>query len=184
MGVIGGIKKWASDRAIAKVGAQRGRREVMNFHRAQKVGLLFESTSEDFFSLIKYYVAYLKEEHGIVEIKALGYVDAKEEPRYHRHDLYYDYFTKKDVNWMGRPKCDSARHFVETDFDILIDCTRGECVPLNFVGVESAAKFKVCRSQPHEDHYDMVIQVDDSVPFDTYAKQLNNFLSTINHDAA
>jgi len=185
MGLLGGIKRWSAKRSLRKKATvERKRRQVVNFHRAQKVGLLFESTSEHMFILIKKYVAYLREEHGINNVKALGFVDGKEEPIYHRHDLFFDYFTKKEITWNGQPKSDAVRNFVEEDYDILIDCTKGECTPLNFVAVDSKAAFKVGRIGDFDDHYDLVIQLDENSTFDKYVAQVNHFLSNINHNAA
>jgi hypothetical protein len=181
MKFLGGIRNWGALRALRKRKSEKRMRQVVNFHRAQKVGIIFESTGEHFFVLVKQYVQYLKETHGIRQVMAMGYVDDVEEPFYHRHQLNFDYFTRKDLNWWGIPSCDQSTNFCETEFDILIDFTKNDCLPLRFVMQDSKAKFKVGRSYDTLVDYDLTIQTKEDATFDKYASQVNHFLTNINH---
>jgi hypothetical protein len=155
---------------------------VHNFDDARSVAILYREKGESFFILVKQYVKYLKQEHGIREIMALGYIDDKKAvPHWHVHRLKYDYFTKGDLNWRYQPQCDQVNSFVSKNFDILIDFEKEPCLPLRYVLAESNAAFKVGYYHPeNEPFYDMMLQTGERDTFDEYITQVNHYLKLIN----
>ena len=157
---------------------------IMNFHNANEIALLYESQSEASLIMVKQYVKSIKAEFGIKRVMALAYLDSNDVPRYHQHQLEYDYLNKKDVNWYGKPTGMVSKNFVVKDYDILIDFTEGTCQPLNFVLVQSKAKFKVGKSTSKmEEHFDLTINVKEGGTFENFIKQTTHFLNKINHRA-
>ncbi len=177
-----GIKKQFGLKALKRSLGEERRSKVKNFDDSRSVGILYQEKGESFYILVKQYVKYLQEEHGIREILAMSYIDDKKEvPFYHVHRLKYDYFTKANLNWKSEPECENVHNFVARDFDILIDLEKDPVLPLKFVLARSKAKFKVgYYSEANEAFYDMMIKTGDNDTFDDYIKQVNHYLKRIN----
>lgn len=157
---------------------------IMNFHNAKTIGLLYVSSSESSVIMMKQYMKSLKAEYGTRQMMALAFVDEKEAPFYHQHKLEFDFFSRKDLNWFGKPKCDVIKNFVNRDYDILVDLTDGDHTPLNYVLKNSRAKFKVGKfSGEIDEAYDLCIDVRESATLEDYMKQVNYFLNKINKGA-
>lgn len=158
--------------------------KVMNFHNSNEIAVLYESDSEASLIMMKQYIKSIKSEFGIKRVMALAFVDSRDTPKYHQHQLEYDYLNRRDINWYGRPTGMVSKNFIVKDYDILIDFSEGDCLPLNFVLVQSKAKFKVGKSTSlMEDHYDLTIHVKKEGTFENFIKQTTHFLNKINHRA-
>ncbi|MCA1761722.1 MAG: hypothetical protein ABR574_06670 [Cryomorphaceae bacterium] len=155
---------------------------VHNFDDARSVAILYREKGESFYILVKQYVKYLREEHGIRNILALCYIDDKKQvPYWHVHRLKFDFFTGGDVDWRFHPNCDQVKNFNKEEFDILIDFEKDPCLPLRFVLAESKARFKVgYYNEENEPFYDMMINAGSEETFDEYISQVNHYLKRIN----
>lgn len=180
MAIFQGIRDFFAERAIKRLRLVNRNRKVINYHQAKEIGVIYNSDSESTFILIKHFIDYLRKEHGIIHVKALGYIDDKECPIYHSHALHHDYFTKKDLSWSGSPKGLAVESFVDHDFDILIDMTKGEWIQLRFVLERSIARFKVGRDSTSVS-YDLNVQAKENSTLDQYIHQVNHYLRSINH---
>ncbi|NEN24972.1 hypothetical protein G3O08_15840 [Cryomorpha ignava] len=159
---------------------------VHNFSDARSVAIIYKEKGESFYILVKQYVKYLRDEHGIRDIMAMAYIeDKKVVPHYHVHKLKFDYFSRSELNWRLEPTCDQVENFVGTEFDILIDFEKEPCLPLRFLLAESKAAFKVGYYDPqNEPFYDMMLASGNSDTFDEYIKQINHYLTLINRQDA
>ena len=158
--------------------------QVMNFHNAKTIALVYVSSSESSVIMMKQYMKSIKAEYGTRQMMAMAFIDDKEAPFYHQHKLEFDYFARKDLNWFGIPKSDVVKNFINNDYDILVDLTDGEHIPLNYVIKNSRAKFKVGKySAELEEAYDLCIDVRRSDTLEDYLKQVNYFLNKINKGA-
>jgi len=159
---------------------------VRNFADARSVGIIYKEKGESFYILVKQYVKYLRDEHGIRDIMAMAYLEEKNNvPHYHVHKLKFDYFSVSDLTWRFEPACDQVESFVKTEFDILIDFEKEPCLPLRFVLAESKAVFKVgYYTSENEPFYDMMLAAGDTDTFDHYIKQINHYLTLINRKDA
>lgn len=155
---------------------------VHNFDDARSVAILYREKGESFYILVKQYVKYLRDEHGIRDIMAMAYIEDKRAlPHYHVHKLKYDYFTGADLSWRMEPTCDQVQRFVNEPFDILIDFEKEASLPLRFVLAESQAAFKVGYYHPgNERYYDMMLASGENDTFDEYIRQVNHYLTLIN----
>lgn len=155
---------------------------VRNFNDARSIGILYKEKGESFYILVKQYVKYLQDEHGIRDIMALAYVDDKKVlPFYQVHKLKYDYFTKVNLDWRMEPNGDEVNSFLSRDFDILIDFEKEPCLPLRFILAKSNANFKVgYYAEANEPFYDLMLVTKDSATFDDYIAQINHYLKRIN----
>lgn len=153
--------------------------QATNWAEASEIALIYKIDDERSFQHVKWYINELHKKYGNKKIMALGYFDEKEPALYLSHGLNTDYFTKKDLNWYGRPSANSVTHFVNEQYDLLIDLTHYDCVPLRFVLHQSKAKFKIGRfSEENTTYYDLLL----SVPEDSlshYMDQVDHYLNMI-----
>jgi hypothetical protein len=156
---------------------------VTNLDNAKSVGIIFPAFTEKDFRLAVEYLKIIKEEYGVMNIRALGYFPHKEEMPFLKRSLQVDYFTKKDVNWHFKPESKYVTDFTKEKFDVLIDLSENDLLPLQYVLCMSQAKFKVGRySNTNLDFYDMMIDVKNK-PLAYYIEQLTIYLTNINNKA-
>lgn len=154
-------------------------RKGFNFHSAQSVVLIYVDSDESYFKRLKKYAAYLKANFNIKKVNLLGYVDHPEKyiPIWQQRALEIDFFCKSDLNWHLRP-VKQVKKFLEEEYDILIDFSEGECVPLNFLLKESKAHMKVgLKGSTAEKFCDFIIDLGDDVDTARFVEQLNLYLS-------
>jgi hypothetical protein len=181
MKLVNRIKKKVGTYFLKNEGDSVRRRKGSSFATATDVALLYEDSSEDFFKKVKNYVRYLHEEHGVKKVMAFGFIDTdqKNVPIWHSHKLEFEYFTREDLNWHLKPSRE-VKVFTECDYDILIDLTTHDCVPLKYVVANSKAKMKVGRmGGVGEDYYDFLIDIKPNESLDTYINQVNFYLTNM-----
>ena len=184
MSFLDGIKDYFADKMLNReLKGYHHTPTIFNFSNATKVALLYKGDDEASFRSVQRYVKYLKDEEGIRHIMALGYYDLKETPDYLQSQIEFDYFTRNDVNWYRKPTSRNVEHFVEKDYDILIDLSANQCTPLKYTLLKSKAKFKVGRySKENEVYYDLMINVSEKVNMATYIKSINHYLALLKQD--
>jgi hypothetical protein len=180
MALLQGIRDYFAKRNLKKLRNAKRSRKVINYYEAKEIGIIYPSDNESKFVLVKQFIEYFKKEHGISQVKALGFINEKEAPFYHSHILNHDYYTAKDLSWYGNPTCSATESFIEQEFDILIDLSENDRIPIRFVLERSNARFKVGRDTDSES-YDMVLEMKKESTLDQYIKQVNHFLRSINH---
>jgi len=179
--VFTGIKNSLGLRTLKRLKVGKRQAIISNYHDANSVGVIYQADNESDFVLVKQFLKFLKAEYGIRNAKGLAFIDDKEVPDYFLRGINQDWFTQKDLKWNNMPFGESYNTFVEEKFDILIDLTNGESLPLRFAQKESLAGFKVGKAgSENEDLHDLLIQLKEGDTFDKYLKKVNHFLKVIN----
>lgn len=154
--------------------------KVKNLDEALSVGIIYRLDREDTYHLVKKYVKFLKEQEGIKKIMALGFIDEKELPADYQSKLEFDFFTRKDLSRFYKPGGTTVKNFINDDFDILIDLTNEQVIPLRYILNYSKAKFKVGNySEENEPFYDLMINMKKYNMVD-FIDQVNHYLKIIN----
>lgn len=176
-----GLKKLkqeaANDKRIAR---------VCNLAQATSIAILYRSEDEAVHKIVKNYIKYLKEEEGIKKLMAFSYFEGKETPSYLQSILEYDYFTKKELNWQGKPSGSTVQAFIDEPYDILIDITEEPCLPLRYVLVGSRARFKVGQHKSeNEPFFDLMIDAKMN-DLSKFIEQVTYYLAILNskHEGA
>jgi hypothetical protein len=151
-----------------------------NFNDIQKIGIVFNVKDEDDFKRIKQYISFFKEE-GIKKVTAIGYYNGKISPHYLRPTLELNFLDKKDLNWYFMPATHEVSTFCDSDFDVLIDVVKGDCLPMKFVLAKAKSRLKIGRfSEENQALYDLMIDANETKDMNYFMEQVNHYLRILN----
>jgi len=157
----------------------RRNRKPAGFKNVKTVGILYSVPEEIKFPYITDFVKFLQDNNKIV--KALGFTYSDYVPHYCFPKLTYDYFTKKHINWFGKPSHKFIDDFINNDFDLMIDLHTDNNFTLNFIGFTCLAKFKVGMMNDNNlKHYDLMMNVSQDIELSEYLTQIKHYLTNLN----
>lgn len=129
-------------------------------------------------NLIREFARFLKEER--LKVETLGYISNKELFDKAKPELDYNYFNKKDVNWLYVPQKKECNHFINTEFDILIDCSIRSYLPIRYITSLSKARFKAGSNITYRaEACDLTIDISKEKTIPYLIQQLKHYLSII-----
>ncbi|MBK7888224.1 MAG: hypothetical protein IPJ86_13320 [Bacteroidetes bacterium] len=164
--------------------SDRHNRRLVSFEEAKSIGILYDSTNEKHFELVRKYVKMMREQDH-KEVLALGYFDDKELPPMRFSKLGLDFFTRKDLNWYYKPIAPVVKNFVHREFDILIDLHTGNSIPFRYIVASSNAGFKIGKyDRLAVPFYDFMLSVSDTLTFSQFVEQVNHYLKSFNYESA
>ncbi len=89
---------------------------------------------------------------------------------------------RRDVTFMGRPKSGDGIHFLQEEFDILIDLSLSKSIALQYILIHSAAKFKVGWKAGDPNLYDLEIDVNANPQCRFLMEQIVFYLEKLNEN--
>lgn len=114
-------------------------------------------------------------------VKVIAYVPTREVPDYYMAQLQMDIFSKKAVNLLGVPTNEFARDFVKQQFDLLIDLSLTDHLPLYYVAGFGNATLRAGKYRPHLlSIYDFMIKAHDQMSFDDFISAMMKYLALLN----
>ena len=153
---------------------------VNNLDDAKSVGIIFDADTEKDFNLAYNYLKLIKEEFGIRNVRAFGYYSKKQDLPYLKRSINIDYFTQKELNWFNRPEGKFINDFVKDKFEVLIDLSENNILPLQYVVAMSKAQFKIGRfADENLPFYDMMVDVKGK-SLSYFIEQVTTYLTLIN----
>jgi hypothetical protein len=178
------FKEWMGRRSLLREKLPERRPIPRNLVQASKVGIVYVADDEKAFHSVRNYVKRLKEEYGISRVLALGYVHGKHLPAHLSTRLNFDQFTSADCNWFGIPGGNTVRNFVVEEYEVLMDFTLEDRLPVQSVVARSRARFKVGRySESNERFLDMMIDMAGSNSLGQLIAQVDNYMAMVNSSA-
>jgi len=126
-----------------------------NFKSAETATILFDVLIPDSFSAIKDFTKYLAE--NSIKTKVIGFVTQKEVPQEMLLWANFDFITKKEINWYGKPGGPIAESFFVDEPDMLFVFSFGKNLSLDYLTQLSPAKFKVACFTDEKNDYDLMI---------------------------
>ena len=155
--------------------------EMIPFSKAKKIGILYDSTSERNYEIVKKFVKDIRAQQK--DVLALGYYNKKELPPMRFSKLGLDFFTKKSLNWHLKPHSTVINNFINADFDILINLNIEKNFPLKYISARSKAKFKIGKYDKKNTPFcDLMIQTEENVPLAKYIEQVLYYLNLLKND--
>lgn len=154
------------------------KRSMENLVTAKSIGILYPLVVVPDYNQVEKFVSELQHQHK--EVKALGFVQYKEMANRFLPKLSYDFFSRKQINWYYKPVSDKVRDFILSDFDLLIDLTVEENLPLKFIAGLSHARCKVGRfSDANKQYYDVMIKISPVERLAGFITQVEHYLTII-----
>jgi len=162
-----------------KIGQTKLSGKDVSFHSAKKVGIIAVMDSKDRMEQVINFKKRI-ESYG-PKVVSIGYVPLAIIPDYFNTQMQTDVFSKKDVNFFGIPGNSFVKEFLNEEFDILIDLTLDEVLPLIYVAGLSKARLKAGKYRANMLHvYDFLLKADEGKPFGDFLFSMKNYLSIIN----
>lgn len=152
---------------------------VYNLQTARKVGIVFFASNGDEFDHAMNLVSFLTGKN--IDVALLAYCPEKEIPQNFYLRKHTKVFTKKELNWYGKPTPEYVNKFISLELDILIDLSMHEIFPLRWVSTLSTAKFKVGALNYFGNPNDLVINVKKEQNIDYLISQIKHYLNLINN---
>jgi hypothetical protein len=154
-------------------------KQATNITRAKTVGILFSLENEKYYELISKFIEDLSSQKKIVH--ALGFVPSKLIPSYFIPRMKVDIFTPKDLNFLGVPVSGVIKEFISKKFDILIDLTLIDYLPIEYIASVSRAGFKAGRYREEMvKHFDFLVAKNEDMNESAYLKYFLDYLTKIN----
>ena len=175
------LKEWMGIRRLLRDLPQDRKPIARNLALARKVAIVYVVEDEAAHNHVKNYVKRVKEELGISNIMALGYSDQKVMPHFLHARLNFDAICQKDLNWYRIPQGNAVQNFMAEEFEVLIDLTLEDRLPVQYILAKSRARFKVGRwSDSNKKILDMMIDMAGSRSLPQLIQQVHHYLLMVN----
>lgn len=177
-----GVKLSLANRALKKEIISSGKIRTPNkfsFEKIKTVGILFDATNAEDYEIVKRYVVYLREH--LKKVKVIGFFSSKEIPALTYSKLEYDFFSTKELNWLGKPASVIIQNFINEEYDLLIDLNVRDHFPLRYISALSKAVFKVGKFDENDTAiYDMMIDADNTNTVKYFLRQIDIYITMLN----
>lgn len=170
------IGLWVLRRKMAKL---KRKRQICNLDLANTVGIVFNATSQESYDKATHFANFLINTKNI-KVYSIGYVDENKLLGFFQEKKGFKFFAKKDFTWYGSPKHHTLDFFINSEFDILLDLSVAEYLPIKFISGLSKAKLKVGRVIEGFDCYDVMIDVKKNNTLEYLIDQIELYMSIIN----
>lgn len=175
------LKEWMGIRRLLRDLPQDRRPLARNLVAARKVAIVYVVEDEAAHNQVRNYVKRIKEDIGISHIMALGLVDRKIMPHYLHAKLNFDAISLKDLNWYRIPQGKTVQNFMTEEFDVIIDLSLEDRLPIQYIMAKSRSRFKVGRySESNKRILDMMIDVAGARSLPQLIQQVHHYLLMIN----
>jgi hypothetical protein len=150
-----------------------------NLKKAKSVGVIYDASIKSEFETVQTFIKDLKA--LVPEVISLGYINGNETKDFHIQPKDFQFFNNNDLNWSFKPKNNTIQNFASKKFDILIDLSMIDNLPIIYILKWSQAKFIVGKKHSSDFfHHDLMIDVPVYVPSSYYIEQLVLYLNMIN----
>ncbi|HEY0030541.1 MAG TPA: hypothetical protein VGC65_07275 [Bacteroidia bacterium] len=150
-----------------------------SFDKIKTVGIIFDATNTEDYDIVKRYVVYLREHQK--KVKVLGFFSTKEIPALTYSKLEYDFFSIKELNWIGKPGSVIVENFIKEEYDLLIDLNIHDHFALKYVAALSQAAFKVGKYDEDEVAiHDLMIDADNTKTVKYFLRQIDTYITMLN----
>lgn len=177
--MIDTLKTKAADLLLKKRLSKSTRKVyAKGFKEAKKVAILYHYEPE-IEKIVRGFAHFLKEER--MQVDTLGYLSNKDYYDKVKPELTYNYFNKKQLNWLHIPIEKQCVELMNNEYDILFDLTIRSYFPLRYITSLSQAHFKVGAAMAYRnDVCDLTIDIAKQKELNYLINQLKHYLKLIN----
>ncbi len=151
----------------------------VSIYNAKKIGIVaFVDSIEQFDLLVKFKKTI---ESYSPRVSVLGFAFFNVLPDYFNTQMQMEVFSRKEVSIFGIPKGARVRQFINTEFDILIDLTIEEFVPMYYLAGMSKSIIKAGKYREQlKMVYDVMIHKEEEMTYREFQFAMKNYLFKIN----
>ena len=149
-------------------------RKNINFQEVKKIAILFNATDPENYIIIQRHIKNYKALDKKVDL--LGYFDFKKI----EGDFNFPFFCKKDLNFYLQPN-NALDHFLNKDYDLLINAYTEKNLPLEYLSTFSKAKFRIGAYKKEKEYYaDFMVSSVNNGDLESVLKEIDHYLKAIN----
>ncbi len=143
------------------------------------IGIIYSLCDESIYRYVSDFVEKLKDEKKV--LKALGFVRSKKDTDKYLPKLTYDFFYAKNINWFGIPKGNYVKEFLNTEFDLVIDLSDGNSLPLQYIMARTNAKMNIgSGNRDSQKLYDIIIKRTEGSTLAEHIENIDHYLRILN----
>ncbi len=143
----------------------------ISLQKAKSVGILFFADNIQQNDLVLAFSQQLKALQK--EVQLLGYLPKRE----FGFQYPFPYISNKDISWYGKPGGGTTGYFERSPFDLIIDFSVGDCLPLEYISAVSAAKFRVGFNKDIQNsNYDLILISNEKSNISNLIQNLEKYL--------
>jgi len=174
------IRRWILQFYIDReIGRAIRVKKHLDFNEVRSVGVLFLLEDEKKFIQLNRLIKKLAEQGK--DVKMLGFFKDKIIPSFYIQKLKSDIFTKKELNLLGFPTIETTKEFIELPFDLLLDFTYDDVLPMDYILGMSKAGFKAGRYRDGMVKVlDLMIKKPDDMNFEAFINSIVDYVSKLN----
>lgn len=177
MSIFKNIKGKLAQKSLEKESGKQRKAKICSLEKANSVAFIYENTSKEDQDFIRAYMKEIRSKYQIKETMALAFFEGKEVPEYLKKAVDHDFFSSKEIAWTGKPNAQSVQNFTNKPYDLLIDLSFGDCMPLLYVYNWSNSSFKVSRKTPvHEQYSDLMLDLSLDASLEEYLAYTEHYL--------
>jgi len=152
----------------------------MSLHTAHNIGIMAVIDSKERLDRIVNLKKNI-ESYG-PKVFCIAYIPLKAIPDYFNTQMQVNVFSKKDVNVFGIPRGKHVKDFLGRDYDILVDLTYNDCLPLIYIAGMTRAGVKAGKYREGMlNVYDFMIMEKETRDYGDFIFSMKNYLSKINN---
>ncbi|MHC1704559.1 MAG: hypothetical protein AB9846_11675 [Tenuifilaceae bacterium] len=180
MKIIANIKRNTGLSALSKsLRSVKRNKFIHNLVTARKVAIVgIANTNADFDDIIALQKFFIERN---IHVEVLLYFPGKEIPQKMLLRKDINIFNKTELNWYGKPLIPFIQKFCNIEYDILIDLSLDELMPIRWISTLSRARFKVGSLSYSGNPYDLIITIEKSKGIFFLSEQIAHYLNLINN---
>lgn len=146
-------------------------RQPVSLINAKSVGIVFQAEDIKQNDIILEFSKHLKELHKDVQL--LGYMPKRE----FGFQYPFPYISAKDTSWFGKPRGGTSGFFTRSPFDLMVNFSTDNCLPLEYISAFSVAKFRVGFNKDiNNANYDLILISNENKNISNLIQNLENYL--------
>lgn len=154
--MIKSIIKYKFQKSVSEAQTgKRANRKFVNYQSARSVMILFESDYMEKNPIIKQIIRQLQADGK--KVMAWGFVNKKQLTTAILPD--FRILNKKNLDFFHKPAPSFLHELDENEFDLVIDLSVNEVIPLHYLALYSKAAFKAGLKKDTSSFYDFLIDV-------------------------
>lgn len=177
--MLDNLKRKLYLRRLTRIESEQQRsRRVHNLHTAKYIGLLSHTASEAVFADIMTFKTALGE-RGIRTSACIFYPN-KQIPNSLLMRKDVEVIGNDALNWLNIPKTEPVQAFMAEQFDLLIDLSTEERLPVRWVSSLSKAQCKVGILPYEQNPFDLIVSTNPRKPMGQIVADITNILLELN----